>query len=285
MLSDAFLAKLDAFSFHPCHSAAGNSGGMRRSKTLGSSVEFSDFRQYVPGDDLRRIDWNAYARFDRLFLKLFMDEKQQNVNLILDASASMGMGKWQAAVQLCQTLGYLCLCGGDSVTLHVLSGGGIKRLRTLSGRQNYPELSDFLEQRTPEGIVELDRCVPQLMLPQGRGMSLLVSDLLSTDGYQRALSSLLYRKQETSLLQLWSREEWEPQLEGAVELIDSESGEKLILNAGFDALKRYRETARAYVQEAETFSHAHGISYLFLIPEESFEEQMLRALSSAGLIA
>ena len=106
------------------HPAAGGSGGLRRSRALGSSVEFSDFREYAAGDDIRRVDWNAYARFDKLFLKLFMEEQEQRVHLIVDASASMDFGKWKPACQLAQTLGYLCLCGGDSVTVYTLGGGG-----------------------------------------------------------------------------------------------------------------------------------------------------------------
>ena len=93
MLSDSFLKRLDALALRMRHPAAGGSGGLRRSRALGSSVEFSDFREYAAGDDIRRVDWNAYARFDTLFLKLFMEEQEQRVHLIVDGSASMDFGK------------------------------------------------------------------------------------------------------------------------------------------------------------------------------------------------
>lgn len=285
MLTDTFLKRLDALALHMRHPASGGSGGLRRSKALGSSVEFSDFREYVPGDDIRRIDWNAFARFDRLFLKLFMEEQEQRVNLIVDASASMGFGKWQAACQLAQTLGYLCLCGGDRVTVYALADGGERHTRPLQGRHSYPELASFLDGMKPSGKTLLDVAVPRLTLAPGRGMSVLISDLLSEDGYERAISSLLYRKQETSVLQLFSREEWEPQMEGVVELVDSETGERYPLAAGYDLLKRYRDTARAYVAQAAAFCRTHGVAHLFTVPEAAFEEQMLRELSRAGLIA
>ena len=248
-------------------------------------MEFSDFREYVPGDDIRRIDWNAYARFDRLFLKLFMEEQEQRVNLIVDASASMGFSKWPAACQLAQTLGYLSLCGGDRVTVYALANEAERHTRPLQGRHSYPELAQFLDGINPSGRTLLDAAVPRLALAPGRGMSVLISDLLSEDGYERAVASLLYRKQETSVLQLFSREEWEPQLEGAVELVDSETGERYPLSAGYELLTRYRDTARAYVERAASFCHARGVTHLFAVPEVDFEEQMLRELSRAGLIA
>lgn len=285
MLSDTFLARLDAFALRAGRAATGGAGGMRRSKALGSSAEFSDFREYVAGDDIRHIDWNAFARFDRLFLKLFMEEKQQRLNLILDASASMGFGKWQAAVQLCQALGYVGLCGGDSVVLYTLSGNGVHSSQTFSGRYSYARLAALVEQTQPHGSVKLDTVVPRLLLPQGQGICFLISDLLCEDGYEKALSSLLYRKQEVTLVQLWSREELEPTMEGTAELIDSENGQKLTLNASYDTLKRYRETARTYVQQAQRFCHARGITHAFVVPETAFEEQMLRVLCNAGLIA
>lgn len=286
MLSDAFLKRLDALQLRMKHPASGGSGGLRRSKALGSSVEFSDFREYAAGDDIRRVDWNAYARFDRLFLKLFMEEQEQRVNLIVDASASMAFGeptKWEAAKMLIQALSYLSLCGGDRLTLFTLSGGKERHTRQLSGRHCYPEAAEFVESTKPEGETLLD--LPRLPLPAVRGLSVLISDMLCEGGYERALQSLLYRKQETGVVMLWSREEWDPALEGPVELLDSETGQAFALNAGFDLLRRYRKTAQAYVEEVRAFCRSNGISHAFTIPEADFEEQMLRELSHTGLIS
>lgn len=287
MLSDAFLTRLDALALRMKHPASGGSGGLRRSKALGSSVEFSDFREYVPGDDIRRVDWNAYARFDRLFLKLFMEEQEQRVNLIVDASASMAFGepgKWESARQLAQALCYLSLCGGDRVTLYAVQNGRERHTRPLAGRQCYPEAAGFLEGLEPGGEARLNEVLSRLPLPSGRGLAVLISDMLLEDGYERALQALIYRKQETSVLQLWSREEWEPSLEETVELVDSETAEKLVVNATYELLRRYRETARAYVEELRAYCRSHAVSHALVIPEKPFEEQMLRELSRAGLI-
>ena len=116
-------------------------------------------------------------------------------------------------------------------------------------------------------------------------MTVIVSDLLDEGGYQRALQSLLYRKQEVSVLQVMSHAEWEPLLEDVVELCDGETGARLVLSAGYETLRRYRETARAYVGEIAAFCRKYGMTHIFLLPEEPFEEQMLRELSRRGLIA
>lgn len=284
MLSDAFLSRLDALALRMRHAAGGGAGGLRRSKSLGSSVEFSDFREYVMGDDIRRVDWNAYARFDRLFVKLFMEEREQQVHLLLDASASMDFGKWENAKKLVETLAYLSLCGGDRVTVYALCEGS-PHTRPLQGRQSYPALSAFLEQLRPGGALAFEKTIGALPLSTGRGASVLVSDLLAEDGYERALKSLLYRRQEVSVLQIWSPQEWEPELEGTLELMDAETGERVPLTADYDTLTRYRQTARAYVEEAASFCRAHGIAHAFLLSEDPFEEGMLRTFSRMGLIA
>ena len=286
MLSDSFLRRLDALALRVSHQAGGGSGGLRRSRSLGSSVEFSDFREYLMGDDIRRVDWNAYARFERLFIKLFMEEREQRVNLIVDASASMGFGepaKWQAAVQMAEALGYMALCGGDSVTVYAL-GDTARHTRALHGRHGYPELSDFLESVTPCGQARLNAAVPMLPLPSGRGMSVLIGDMLSEDGYDRAVASLIYRRQETAVVQLLSHEEWEPTLESVAELEDSETGETFLAGMGYDLLRRYREAAARYVSELREHCVKRGAMYELLLPGEDFEQDMLRALSRAGLI-
>ena len=136
MLSEAFLQRLDALQLAMRAPARGGAGGLRRSRALGSSVEFSDFREYAPGDDLRRVDWNAYARFDRLFLKLFMEEQETTVHILLDCSASMDFGepsKWEMAQGLAQLLCYMAIRGGDRAVIIAL-GEEIIASEVFSGR-------------------------------------------------------------------------------------------------------------------------------------------------------
>ena len=167
--------------------------------------------------------------------------------------------------------------------LRELSQGG-KHTRPLQGRQSYGQLTDFLADIQPEGRLPGEE-IHSLPLPGGKGLCLLISDLLWEEGYQRPLQSLLFRKQETGVLQLFSQSEWEPEWEDVLELADSENDETRMINADFDTLKRYRETAQGYVEEIGGFCRAHAISHSFLIPQSPFEEQMLRELSQGGWLA
>ena len=284
MLSEGFLQRLDALRLTLRAPAQGGAGGLRRSKALGTSVEFSDFREYAPGDDLRRLDWNAYARFDRLFLKLFMEEQETQVNILLDASASMAEhGKWETAQSLAQMFGYLALRGGDRVTLCAL-GGRAQYTPSLSGRADYMRAVSFLEGIRPAGETLLCRDVQRMPLRQGRGITLLITDLMSPDGYEKALQSLQYRRQEVTLLHVLSPWEMEPELEGMVRLIDSETGEnrELLISGGL--LKSYHQALESLLNGAESFCHDREMAYIRLLSDMDMESEALRALSRAGVV-
>ena len=284
MLSDAFLQRLDALRLVLPSPAQGGAGGLRRSKALGTSVEFSDFREYAPGDDLRRVDWNAYARFDRLFLKLFMEEQETQVNILVDASQSMAeQGKWRAAQDLAQLFAYLALRGGDRVTLYAL-GGPAGHTQAFSGRAGYMRAAEYLAGLAPGGETLLCRDVPRAPLRAGRGMTLLITDLMSPDGYERALQSLQYRRQEVSLVQVLSPGEMRPELDGMVRLIDSETGEARELTVGAGLLDSYHRALDQLLRGAEEFCRARGMRYLRLLSDQSIEDEALRMLSRAGLI-
>ena len=284
MLSEGFLQRLDALRLTLRAPAQGGAGGLRRSKALGTSVEFSDFREYAPGDDLRRLDWNAYARFDRLFLKLFMEEQETQVNLLVDASASMAeRGKWQTAQSLAQLFAYLALRGGDRVTLYAL-GSDARYTPSLSGRADYMRAASFLEGVMPGGEVRLCEAVQRLPLRAGRGITVLITDLMSPDGYEKALQSLQYRKQEVTLLHVLSSWEMQPEIEGMVRLIDSETGEARELLISGDMLKSYQEALKALLEGAEAFCHGREMAYVRLLSDIDLEGEALRVLSRAGVV-
>ena len=283
MLNEAFLQKLDALRLAFRAPAQGGAGGLRRSRALGTSVEFSDFREYAPGDDLRRIDWNAYARFDRLFLKLFMEEQETHVHILLDASASMAAdGKYDLAKNLAQILAYLALRGGDRVTIATLNGE-IRPSPALSGRTGMLKAAEFLRELQPAGELKLCQAVPRVPLAN-RGMAILITDLMSPDGYEKALQSLQYRRQEVSLLHVLSPWEMEPRLEGMVRLQDSETGEERELTASVDLLAAYQKALHALLHGAEGFCRSRGMQYLRLLSDLDVEKEALRALAAAGLI-
>ena len=283
MLTDAFLNRLNTMSLAMRGKAQGGAGGSRRSRQTGSSAEFSDYREYIPGDDIRRLDWNAYARFDRLFLKLFMEEQESLVTVLLDASASMG-AKWASARSAAEAVGYLALTGGDRLCVHVLRNGRTLRSPQLSGRAAFPRLTGFLDACEPDGtegtLTEAVKHTEGLK----KGMCFLITDGYTEDALKEALDYLSYLKQETAVIQVMAGEELRPDYEGAVRLTDSESGEKVELLADRTALDAYRAALEDFlkrIRENCSFSEAH---YMLLDGSKPFEESFIPLLSRSGMI-
>ena len=283
MLTDAFLDRLDTLSLAMRGRAQGGAGGSRRSRQTGSSAEFSDYREYVPGDDIRRLDWNAYARFDKLFLKLFMEEQESLVTVLLDASASMG-AKWASARSAAEAVGYLALTGGDRLNIQVLKNGRALRSPQLSGRAAFPRLTGFLDTCGPDGnestLTEAVKHTEGLK----KGLCFLITDGYTEDALKEALDYLRYLKQETAVIQVLSGEELRPDYAGAVRLTDSESGEKLDLLADRAALDAYQDALADFLKSVRENCASREAPYMLLDSEKSFEESFIPLLSQSRMI-
>lgn len=288
MLTDEMLSRLDTLRIALKAYARGGAGGYRRSKALGDSAEFSDFREYALGDDLRRIDWNAFARFDKLFLKLFMEEQEMHLTLILDASRSMDYGepkKWGFALDLTQALAYMALTGGDRVTLAIPRESGVKQSPAFSGRPGYFQALSFLQDVTPAGKTELTRAVSRMPLKARRGMAVIISDLFSEDGSEGALASLQYRGQQAAVLHILSPEELAPRLSGALRLMDSEGGPFVDLSVGPEVLRAYHKALDGFVGGLRGYCHRRDIPYALLRSDMDLMKEALGNLTQSGVIA
>ena len=283
MLTDSFLSRLDTLSLAMRGRAQGGAGGSRRSRQTGSSAEFSDYREYVPGDDIRRLDWNAYARFDRLFLKLFMEEQESLVTVLLDASASMA-AKWVSARSAAEAVGYLALTGGDRLNIQVLKNGRAMRSPQLSGRAAFPRLTGFLDTCVPDGnegtLTEAVKHTEGLK----KGLCFLITDGYTEDALKEALDYLRYLKQETAVIQVLSGEELRPDYAGAIRLTDSESGEKLDLLADRAALDAYQDALADFLKGVRENCASREAPYMLLDSEKSFEESFIPLLSQSRMI-
>ena len=283
MLTDSFLSRLDTLSLAMRGRAQGGAGGSRRSRQTGSSAEFSDYREYIPGDDIRRLDWNAYARFDRLFLKLFMEEQESLVTVLLDASASM-KAKWAQARSAAEAVGYLALTGGDRLCVHMLKNGRAVRSPLLSGRAAFPRLTGFLDICAPDGtegtLTEAVKRTEGLK----KGLCFLITDGYTEDALKEALDYLRYLKQETAVIQVLAGEELRPELEGAVRLTDSESGENLDLLADRSALAAYHDALDRFLKDIGENCAAAEAPYMLLDGSKPFEETFIPLLSQSRMI-
>lgn len=282
MLSDAFLARLDTLQLAVKGRASGGAGGTRRSRQTGSSAEFSDYREYIPGDDIRRIDWNAMARFDRIFLKLFMEEQESAVTVLLDGSASMGE-KWETARKAAEAVSYLALTGGDRLRVILLQEGGNRLSPQLSGRQAFARLEQFLDTCAPEGG---GRLTDRVMQAEGlrKGLCFLISDCYGEDGIGTALDNLRYRGQECAVIHTLSAFELDPALDGALKLTDSESGETLNLLADREALESYRAALEAFLKDVKEACFRRETPYALLDAGKDFEEEWIPLISGSGMI-
>lgn len=289
LLSSELLAKLEQLELHTRRSLRGRANGERRSPRKGRSVEFADFRNYAPGDDLRFIDWNLYARLDRLFLKLFLDEEDLQLHVLLDASPSMDFGEPTKALfakRLGAALGVVGLQRGDRVSVRTLGAGINEAIGSFRGRgQIYRWLSHVasLETRadTPSLLEAARRFVATRPLA---GLTVLVSDLLDRHGYEAAIRALAARRGELFVIHVLSREELEPHLRGDLRLVDSEDGQEREVTLTPSLLARYRRTLAAFIGQAREFCVRHGVTYVSVASDEPIELMMLEVLRRRGLL-
>ena len=282
MLSDAFLARLDTLQLAMKGRASGGAGGTRRSRQTGSSAEFSDYREYIPGDDIRRIDWNAMARFDKIFLKLFMEEQESVVTVLLDGSASMGE-KWETARRAAEAVSYLALTGGDRLRVICLLEDGNRTSPQLSGRQADARLEQLLDTCAPQGGGTL---TDKVMRIDGlrKGLCFLISDCYEEEGIGKALDSLRYRGQECAVIHTLSAFELDPALDGALKLTDSESGDAVNLLADREALESYRAALDSFLSDVKGCCFRRETPYALLDAGKDFEEEWIPLVSGAGMI-
>jgi uncharacterized protein (DUF58 family) len=285
------LRRLDRLALVASQVRAGQIKGERRSTKRGTSIEFADYRDYVRGDDLRRVDWNVYARLERPFIKLLEEEEDLAVHLLLDASRSMDYGaedqnKLCYAQRLAAALAYIALAAGDRVTLTVLRGADVAgQFGPARGRGHTLRLLQFLEELDADGMTALDAALRNYALAARRpGLAFLLSDLFSRAGYRDGLSQLQGRGYEVSVLHLLAPEEIDPPLAGDLRLIDAETGDgqDVTLDGGLRDL--YRRRVAAWRDEIEAHCLKRRVNYVPVTTDLAWDELVLYHLRRRGLI-
>lgn len=287
LLPPELLRKLERAALGSRRVLVGRTKGERRSAKRGTSVEFADYRSYVPGDDLRYLDWNAYARLQRLFVKLFHEEEDLHVYALLDGSASMGFGsptKHDFAVRAAGALGYMGLCGGDRVQLYARAAGTALRSRQFRGRGCSLEMFDWLGRLEPGGETELPQAVEMLLRTQpAPGVVFVISDLLS-EQWREAVSRLAVGKSDVCVLQVFAREEVRPELQGDLRLVDAETGAEREITMGQRAMRDYERARDEFLGEVRAACNRYGFSWLFATSDQSLDDVLLRSLRKLGVV-
>jgi uncharacterized protein (DUF58 family) len=291
LLDSALMAKLDRLDLVSRRIFSGKLQGERHSKRRGRSVEFEDFRPYASGDDLRFVDWNIYGRLDRLVMKIFLEEEDLSLLIVLDASASMGFGepsKFLAAQRVAMALGYLGLVNRNRVSAIAVGGGGVRRLAGLRGRRRLAELGQWLLSQEPQGRVDFTEAMRSIALArQGRGVMVVLSDFLVPGGAERGLAYATGRGYDLFALQILSPEELDPAAEGLsgdLQLVDSEDGAIREVTLSPGVLRAYRQRLDAHAAELRQACARRGIGLAAVSSRTPVEEILLDRMRRRGLL-
>ena len=289
IIDPAFVKKLEHLHLYSKRAFAGQTKGERRSIKRGSSVEFADFRDYSHGDDLRYVDWRAYARLDKLFLKLFVEEEDLSVHLLIDTSKSMDFGtpitKAIYARRAAAALGYVALSEHDRVMVAAFNSGLGKPMPPQRGKAGLIPFFRHLEDRTPVGGTTrfgeaLTQYAAQIRNP---GIAVVFSDFFD-DTYMRGLKALLARRMQIVLLHILDPEEIDPTLTGDLKLIDAETGEHREVSLSPHVLAQYQAQLEEFRGELKKVASRYGMDYVPTSTDIPMETVILQFLRKSGLL-
>ena len=284
LLDPAFLRRLAHLRLLARRRFAGASAGARRSTRRGSSAEFADHRPYYPGDDVRRIDWNAYARLEELVLRLFVAEEDLSLYLLVDTSASLGepAEKLAVAKRIAAGLGYVALTGSDRVSVWPFADKMRSPTAPVRGRKRVGTILRALDALEADGETDLARSVDGLLARRSRpGLVAIVSDFMDPAGYSRPIDRLIAERHEPVLFHVMHPEELDPTPGGDLVLVDSERGHELEVTLDARSLRAYRARVQRFIDELMGYAKRRGIFYGRVTTDSDFEEALLRYLRAA----
>lgn len=299
LLDDTARRKLTQLMLVATKVRAGAMKGERRSTKKGTSIEFADYRDYVPGDDLRRLDWNIYARTERPYIKLLEDEEDLAVHVLLDSSESMdwpgkntegytlpeSCNKLLYGKRLAAGLAFISLNTNDRLTLATLPGEENRMFGPTRGRGQSLPMMQYAQGLCAGGQTDLNAALRRYALHAGRpGLCFIITDLFSPNGYLDGLTSLLARGYEVALIHLLSPDEVTPPQVGDLRLIDVETGvpQEVSMDAGMRSL--YARRVEAWREGLRAECARRSVHYLPIVTDYSWEKVILSDLRRLGLV-
>lgn len=294
-LNDQFFSRLETLSLNLRSDLAGYFGGKHLVSTYGQTVEFADYREYQLGDDIRRIDWNLFSRFEKYFLKLFTDERQMQVQIFLDCSASMGKDNEQKsayAVATAAAMGYLAVHNMDKVSFHIMRENKSENpFGTIIGKTAFFRAIGQLENEKFDLDADIESCV--LSCPDtssNNGLTVIISDFFTESNWKKAVDYLCYKKRQVLLVQIVLPEEDDPSYDGHVNLIDSEAVDlsdtkNMKIKITRSMQKAYEEALRDYKQDIKTFCAKRGVDFITIRTDTPIERVLFSELLKVGIMA
>jgi uncharacterized protein (DUF58 family) len=288
LLDPSFMARLDQLDVVSRKVLAGKLKGERRSKRRGQSVEFADYRNYVVGDDLRFIDWNVYARLDRLFLKLFLEEEDLALYVLIDMSKSVDYGNPGKSLyikQVAAALGYIGLVNYNRVVIAAMAENIVAETGALRGRRRVAQMIDFVSKLEPAGPSHFANACKRFALShRQRGVCVVLSDFYDKGGYENGLRYVAGGKYDLFCVQTLSPQEIEPDLQGDLKLRDMEDDDTAEVSITQPLIKQYKANLNAYCLSLKDYITRRGGTYLFTSTAVPFDTLVLNYMRERGLL-
>ena len=292
-LNDDFFSRLETCALNLRTDLTGFFGGKHLVKTYGQTVEFADYREYMLGDDIRRIDWNLFSRFEKFFLKLFTDERQMHTQIYIDCSASMGKPnakKAAYALGFAAALGFLSVHNMDKLSYRLIRGGSCTDpFGLIVGKTPFFRAVSEFESIPFEEEADLGEAILSSEVSNGNGLSVIVSDFFTESDWKKAVDFLCYKKRQVLLVQVLAPEERDPSYSGRVNLIDSESADALDernmkINATRGMQLAYAEALKDYLADMRSFCTSRGAEFVAVTCDKPIEKELFGELLKTGIL-
>jgi uncharacterized protein (DUF58 family) len=295
ILEETIRRKLDPLMLVASKVRAGAIKGERRSTKRGTSVEFADYRNYAPGDDLRRLDWNVYARLERPYIKLLEDEEDLAVHVLLDVSESMNwpldsdapidINKLLFGKRLAAGLAYISLGTNDRVTLTPLNGNSAEPFGPTRGRRQSVPMLRYVHALKSGGVTDLNTSLKDYAIRSKRpGMAFIISDMFSPSGYLDGLNALLARGNEVTFIHLLSPDEITPPIVGDLRLVDVETGVMQEVSVDVDMRGIYMRRVEEWQNEIRAECRRRDVHYVSVQTDMAWEKVLLYDLRRIGVV-
>lgn len=289
VIDEELLGQIETLQMLVKNNVAGMFGGNHKSKTYGSSCEFADYREYAPGDDITKIDWNAFARFEKLYTKLFLDERQMHTRIYIDASRSMGFGKGkkdEQSLKVAAALAYLSVCEMDKVSIYAVHGTQLECVISgMLGKEAFISEIGKLNEVEFYGDSMLSDAIVPSTVGFGDGMSIIISDFLTDNDFGGAIDHLAGKKRHVLCVQVLSKEELNPKARGKMHFFDSENSSRYYRkNISREIIAAYKQAVDFVVERIRGLCLSRGADYMLVGAEDAVGDLFFNRLVEEGVL-
>ena len=287
LIDEQFLQQMELFTLSVKDNVAGLFGGNHKSKKYGSSCEFADYRDYLEGDDITKIDWNLYGKFEKMYLKLYLDERQMKTRIYIDCSTSMSyFNKGRMAVQLAYVLSYLSVLDMDKVSVYAIRGDTLDPiLENLIGRDAFLSQISKLNDVKFEGSTHISDAIVRSTVGYGDGRSIILSDFETDNDFNDAVDYLRSKRRDVLCMQILGEEEIHPNFHGKTIIHDSENDYHFYKNnITRDVISAYHKALDFTTHRIESFCASREADFVQVSAEDSMRDIFLKKMVERGII-